>query len=177
MKIICCNGDEVVLKSDNAVSDEGEAFYLPEEAEGSVVAYPGIAIRINRICKSLPANLLSNYYGELTLALDLRKPKLKGALASAFDYSFILGSLKKKDGLPQSGAELRFKSGERLLTETQCKSLEECFKQVETVSSSLTLKTGDIVFVSLSGEAFELEAESVISAELNGERLLECPVK
>ena len=79
MKIICCKGDEVGLKSDNAVSDEGEAFYLPDEKDGGVEAYPGIAIRISRICKSLPLNLLSKYHEDVSLALDVRKPALKGA--------------------------------------------------------------------------------------------------
>lgn len=177
MKIICCKGDEVVLKSDNAISDEGEAVYLPEEREGMLVAYPGIAIRINRICKSLPLNLLPKYYEEVSLALDLRKPAMKGVFASAFDYSFLLGEWKKKGGLSQDGTELRFFSGEKLLAEKKIKSLDNFFKKVEEVSSSISLKTGDIIFVSLTEEAFPLNAGEVLTAELNAERLLECPIK
>lgn len=177
MKIICCKGDEVILKSDNAISDEGEAVYLPEEAEGGVVAYPGVAIRINRICKSLPLNLLPKYYEEVSLALDLRKPAMKGVFASAFDYSFLLGEWKKKGELSQDGTELRFLSGQKLLAECEIKSLDNLFKKVEDVSSSISLKTGDIVFVSLNKEAFPLKAGDVLTAELNAERLLECPIK
>lgn len=177
MKIICCKGDEVVLKSDNAVSDEGEAFYLPDEKEGGVEAYPGIAIRISRICKSLPLNLLPKYYEDVSLALDLRKPALKGAFASSFDYSFVLGGRKKKDMLPQGGTKLRFLSGEKVLAETEIGLLEDLFGKVKEISSSMTLKTGDVIFVSLTEEAFPLEAGMVLTAELNGERLLECPIK
>lgn len=177
MKIICCKGDELVLKSDNAVSDEGEAFYLPDAQEGGVEAYPGIAIRISRICKSLPLNLLPKYYEDVSLALDLRKPAMKGAFASAFDYSFVLGKWTKKDILPQSVTKLRFLSGEKVLAEMEVGLLEDLFGKVKEISSSMTLKTGDIIFVSLTEEAFPLEAGMVLTAELNGERLLECPIK
>jgi len=177
MKIICCKGDDVVLKSDNAVSDEGEAFYLPDEKEEGVEAYPGIAIRVSRICKSLPLNLLTKYYEDVSLALDLRKPALKGAFASAFDYSFVLGNRKKKDMLPQGRTKLRFLSGEKVLAETEVGLLEDLFGNVEKISSSMTLKTGDIIFVSLTEDAFPLQAGMVLTAELNGERLLECPIK
>ena len=48
---------------------------------------------------------------------------------------------------------------------------------MKEISSSMTLKTGDVIFVSLTEEAFPLEAGEVLTAELNGERLLECPIK
>ncbi len=72
---------------------------------------------------------------------------------------------------------MRFFSGEKLLAEKKIKSLDNFFKKVEEVSSSISLKTGDIVFVSLTEEAFPLNAGEVLTAELNAERLLECPIK
>ncbi len=165
-----------MLKSDNAVLNNGEAFYLPDSDNG-VSALGGIAVRISHIGKSISAKHAAKYYDRYTAGISFEKIcDCKDALSQSFDYSFALGNWQSLT--PEENSRIAFlytQNDNSLSVEVDIRDLFA--PVIEKISQSLSLKVGDIVFIALSKETQRLGLGDKLSAELNNECVLECEIK
>ncbi len=178
MKVLCVSEQEVVLKSDNSLLSDGEAFYLPEdcEAEG-VVFFAGVAVRIKQICKSVPAKLSSKYYEQVCFALDFRKKEQGGdALQNAFDYSFAIGEKMNFCEIKSLSFTLR-KGGSQILQLSLAELESKIAKEMQRVSETMSLKVGDMLFVPLCDKAFEAKAGDKYEICSDDACLISCKIK
>ncbi len=176
MKIICWRKGEAILKSDNALLDSGEAFYLPEDCKG-VKAEFGLAVRISHIGKSITARQAHNYYDRYSAAVSLEKiTERRDALSQGFDYSFVLG--KWQTMTPNENPQTAFRYSQNAdCKEVKCDIADLFGSVIEMVSASISLKVGDVVFVALGSSTDFLNMGDRLQAELDERRVLECEIK
>lgn len=178
MKVLCVSEQEVVLKSDNSLLSDGEAFYLPEDCETEGVVFSvGIAVRIKQICKSVPAKLASKYYEQVCFAFDFRKKEQSGdALQNAFDYSFAIG--KKVNFCEIKSLSFTLRKGESQVLQLSLSELESKIdNSMQRVSETMSLKVGDMLFVPLCDKAFEANAGDEYEICSDETCFLSCKIK
>lgn len=142
--------------ADSALTNAGKPFFIPDFAK-DFEAIPTVAVRINRLGKSVAARYGSRYYAEYAPALHFRASDLllsqrakglPGDMAWSFDRSFIMSDFIK---YPSSGyievclrkngvADGAFCSSKMLL------SLNEV---ISRASCANTLKIGDLIVPAL----------------------------
>lgn len=176
MKIVCVGNDSVVLKSDNALLESGEAFYLSEDSE-CFTAHLGIAVRVCQIGKSIPQSLAQKYYDRFAFALNIEKESRKpDALSQSFDYSFCLGVWQDVSRLGSVA------KGEDKATESHFGIVDAdagmfICEAIERVSAVISLKVGDLVFVPLSEKVEKLKEGDVFSVRFLDAEALRCEVR
>lgn len=176
MKIVCVGNDSVVLKSDNALLESGEAFYLSEDSE-CFTAHLGIAVRVCQIGKSIPQSLAQKYYDRFAFALNIEKESQKpDALSQSFDYSFCLGAWQdvSRLGCVAKGED---KASESHFEPSEADITERIAQAIERVSAVISLKVGDLVFVPLSTETKTLKEGDVFSVRFLDAEALRCEVR
>lgn len=176
MKILCVQDGGVVLKSDNALLESGEAFYLTEGGE-SFTARLGVAVRVCQIGKSIPKALAQKYYDRFGFALNIERTSSKpDALTRSFDYSFCLGVWQDVSRLGSVA------KGENKATESHFGIVDAdagmfICEAIERVSAVISLKVGDLVFVPLSEKVETLTEGDVFSVRFLEAEALRCEVR
>ena len=168
---------------DSTIIRSGNPFYVPE-FDDRFEAYPALAIKINRLGKSIAPRFVHRYFCEASFAMTVRATSLLERLRSAglpwtpavnFDKSCFLGDFTDFNALCEKGINLQIGD------ETVSYSREEMMSRIESVISSITsdtiIKTGDIVLMPLSVEGFILNPGINIDATAGDTKLLEIRIK
>ena len=168
---------------DSTIIRSGNPFYVPE-FDDRFEAYPALAIKINRLGKSIAQRFVHRYFCEASFAMTVRATSLLERLRSTglpwtpavnFDKSCFLGDFTDFNTLCEKGISLKIGD------ETVSYSLEEMMSRIESVISSITsdtiIKTGDIVLMPLSVEGFILNPGINIDATAGDTKLLEIRIK
>ena len=168
---------------DSPILRSGNPFFVPE-FDDRFEAYPALAIKINRLGKSIAPRFVNRYFCEATFAMTIRATTLLEKLRSNglpwtpavnFDKSCLLGDFIDFNGLSENGITLQI--GEKTLTYP----LDGMMSQIENVISYITsdtiIKTGDIVLMPLSADGINLTPGINIEATAGDSKLLEIRIK
>lgn len=166
MKIICITGGtgsqpenskEWYTLPDSTLLRSNNPFFIPEfdsEFEG----IPMLAIRIDRLGKNIASKFASRYYKEATAAVcvvaknlleNLKKTGKPWSRAVTFDRSCLMGNFFDKSILLESES-VRIVLSDREYYFSLHPAIEAIDEIIAEVSSDNTLKTGDIVLISLT---------------------------
>ena len=138
--------------ADSALTNAGKPFFIPDFAE-EFEAIPTIAIRINRLGKSIASRFGGRYYSEYAPAIHFRAKDLMSRLAEchlpadraySFDRSFIMADFKP---MPAS-EDLVVAMNKNGNTVTEFKTSKLHLPINETIaqaSCTNTLKIGDLM--------------------------------
>lgn len=174
----------VFLMSDSSLLKDGKPFFLPDFAD-SFVCSPSIVFRVNRLGKNIAKKFSPRYYDAVTIGVAVKACGIKGefacgdagSLADAFDGAAILG-----DFIPINEVDKPFDfdflaDGESVMKGDSSKLSADIDSLIEYLSRYFTLKIGDIIFACNPQPCHTLKIDSVLSATLNGNEVLQFKVK
>ena len=188
MKIIVINNIEkenkyITLRPDNAVLRNNDDFYLPHFSK-DIVCGCGIVVRITRLAKCIAPKFASRCYDSLTagvafVARDIMQQAVAEARPSdeayCFDHSIAIGTeWIAPEQLGEGIVEMNIGNHKQSfsLSEFKC-DIDSC---VAFASDKLTLKTGDLVFISRAAEVPVTESDCV-TVTLNNTQPLNFQIK
>ena len=174
-------------KPDTSLLKNGKPFFVPDEL-GRVSCQAELAVRVNRLGKSIPVRFAHRYYDAITVGVNfmavdvlqrLQKDGLPWEEAVAFDGSAAIGEWVDKEKLTQL-QDLRFDlaiNGQR--TQEGCSSnmIHSVNEIVAYVSRYMTLRTGDIIFTGTPSPAIPVTINDHIEGRLQGMEVLWFNVK
>lgn len=170
---------------DSSILKTGNPFFVPDFAE-EFAAYPSITIRIGRLGKSISARFSSRYVEAIgvgvsvvatTLLSSLRSKGFPWTRATAFDRSLWLGNLMPSDTLSKL-EEIKFSCGDKTLVYRLDSLILNIYEVIELISSTNTLKNGDIILAGLTETGILLQPESRFTASTEHEsNLIDIKIK
>lgn len=168
---------EAYIMPDSALLQQGKPFFTPRFTE-RYEAYPQLALRIDRLGKTIAERFASRYIGAVAPALAVRAVEMQPeGLNGAFDGAAIVGQFIPMDEWRQSPS-VSFSIDDRPLCELAESDLCLPFDRLVSFASNyFTLKMGDIIFTGSPVEPIALEPEMVVTATAGGERKLRCKIK
>ena len=190
----------VFLKPDTALIHNDWPFYIPDFSN-EVEYETELVVRINRLGKSIPERFAYRYYNEVSIGIDFtcrdlqRQLKAKGLpweISKGFDSSAITGKFVKLSelGIFRTGEasapstktiqDLHFEmqlNGETKQIGNTRDMLHTVDQIIEYVSRFYILKTGDLIFTGTPEGVGTLHEGDLITAQLEGQQLLECKVR
>lgn len=201
MKIFCITGnrssEETPLSwyvlTDSSILRSDNPFFVPD-FDTEFIACPSLAVRIDRLGKSIAPRFASRYYNEATVGVVVVARRLLGELrregmpwdrAVAFDRSCFIGEFRAASTILDGGdIELTCGDSRILINAGQLRlGVDET---VAEVSRTNTLKTGDLILCSLpfpapkdvtSDECLPMAPGSNLHARRDGDLLLEIRFK
>ncbi len=181
--------DEPVLfmKPDSAILQNKKPFYIPDFSED--IHYElELVVRIRKIGKNIAERFAHRYYDEVGLGIDFtardiqQKLKTKGLpweRAKAFDFSAALGDfvpVEGKDSCENLNLVL-LKNGEEVQNGNTKDMLFGVNKLIAEISKVFTLKIGDLIYTGTPSGVGRVTEGDLLEGYLNGEKLLEIPIK
>lgn len=155
---IGCEGDpQVNLLADSSLHKPGEPLFIPD-FDSDFRLFPSLAIRIDRLGKTIDTKFGSRYYdfvapgANLVACGDLERLRETGApyaMATAFDSAAItapFARMNKAAGCPS----FRLKAGSDVILWQGCELRFGIDEVISLISSRFILRTGDIIFVGLA---------------------------
>lgn len=186
--------DEPVIftKPETAISKNGEPFYYPDFSS-DIHHEVEIVLKINKMGKNIEEKFAHKYYNEIGIGIDFTardiqsKLKAKGLpwdLAKGFN-----GSAPISEFVPKSKyADLKNLNFQLDITDTNGET--QTRQQGNTslmlfsfdyiiafVSKYFTLKTGDLIFTGTPSGVGPVKVGDLLSASIEGEKMLEFEVK
>lgn len=169
--------------ADSALTNAGKPFFIPDFAE-EFEAIPTIAIRINRLGKSVAPKFGGRYYSEFVPAIHFRAKDLLNRLrdlrlpadkACSFDRSFIMGEFRP---FPASGViEVTLvKNGEIVSGFKSSKLLSSVNETVAEASYADTLKIGDLIVPGLP-QGIDIAISDILELTTDGCAALTVQIK
>lgn len=175
------------MKPDSALVTANRPFFYPEFSKN--VHYElEVVIRINRLGRSIEEQYANRYYNEVALGVDFtardlqaeqKKKGLPWEIAKAFDYSAPISEfypLEKFGDIHNLSfrLDLNGKTVQEGNTSLMIFSFE---KVIAYVSRFMTLKTGDMIFTGTPAGVGPVAINDRLEAFLEGEKLMDFPVK
>ena len=169
--------------ADSALTNAGKPFFIPDFA-ADFEAIPTIAIKINRLGKSVSPQFGSRYYSEYAPAIHFRAKDLMGSLlgqhlpadrAYSFDRSFIMADFMP---FPSSGevALTMCCNGKATVSFNSSELSTPIDEAIAKASYANTLKMGDLIVPGLPiGESIAIG--DLIELSSGGETLLTVQIK
>lgn len=145
------------LLADSAVTNTGKPFYVPD-GYGDVSAAIGIAVRINRLGKSVAEKFARRYYSEMAPVLNFKLKDLETELkvkglspdpSRNFDRALFVGDFRPFD---EEETFTLTKNGEKVAVFEFGSLKRPVGRILEEISKLNTLKMGDLVVPSLKGD-------------------------
>jgi acylpyruvate hydrolase len=195
------HGDPTIfLKPDTALLRSDWPFYIPDFSN-EVEYETELVVRINRLGKGIPARFAYRYYDEVTLGIDFtcrdlqRQLKAKGLpweISKGFDNSAFcgewiklhdLGIIRKNEGTIPSDKtiqdlhfemQLNGQLRQKGFTGDMLHSVDEI---IEYISRFYLLKMGDLIFTGTPAGVGQLHEGDLITAQLEGQQVLECRIR
>lgn len=163
----------------------GNPFFIPD-FDTEFGAYPSIAVRIGRLGKSISAKFAPRYVdavgvGATVVALhlleDLKAAGRPWTRATAFDRSLWLGNLGAPDTLSKLG-EIEFNCGDKTIIYRLDSLIHDIYRVIERISSTNTMKNGDIILAGLTDDCIPLRSGTRFTARTQHEtNLLDIKIK
>ncbi len=159
-------------------------FFIPDFASG-FEGRPALCVRLGRVGKSIAPRFAPRYIGALAPAIlftasdrlaQLRSVGLPWTEAVAFDGSAPVGQWSPADSAEQGDTLYRFfaeyagdnETSDLSATELLCVSALELMplitRCISSLSRTVTLKTGDLLYIALQAEGVTLRREMRLSA-------------
>lgn len=169
--------DSTVIRSDNP-------FFVPD-FDSEFRLYPSLAIRIDRLGKSIAPKFAHRYYAQATLAATVRAENMLSELrakgfpwdkAISFDRSCMLGDFRPIENI-ETAKGIFFHIGDctREISPSGFKS--DVDKIISLVSENNILKMGDIILLTGEEPGIKLEPGQNFCAEVDSDKLLEIRIK
>lgn len=174
----------VCMLGDVSSVPDHHPFFIPDFAsrfEGT----PALCVRLGRVGKSIAPRFASRYIADMAPALlitapdrlaDLRRAGLPWTEAVAFDGSAPTGQWLGSDITGSGDSRIEFNAGYPLEGDTATRKLPETLSvsvsglmpliidSISFLSRTVTLKTGDLIYLSLRTEGIPLKRGLRISA-------------
>lgn len=169
--------DSSIVRTDNP-------WFIPD-FDTEFILLPAIAVRIDRLGKSISPKFARRYYNEATLCLtavavntleSLRTGGLPWDKAVSFDKSCMMGTFIPKDKLIQD-TSLRFCLGEKTIIPDFSGFVSNIDEIISAVSADNTIKTGDIVVMPINAESLIPHHGDNLTIGGNSGNLLEIRIK
>ena len=175
------------MKPDSALVTSNRPFFYPDFS--SDVHYElEVVIRINRLGRSIEEKYAHRYFNELALGVDFtardlqaeqKKKGLPWEIAKGFDYSAPVSEfypLEKYGDIHDLSFRLDING--RTVQEGNTSLMIFSFEKVVAyVSRFMTLKTGDLIFTGTPAGVGPVAVNDRLEAFLEGEKLMDFPVK
>ena len=175
------------MKPDSALVTGNRPFFYPDFSN-MVHHELEVVIRIDRLGRSIEEKFAGRYFSEIALGLDftardlqneMKKKGLPWEIAKGFDYSAPVS-----DFLPVSKYkdihDLSFRlevNGKTVQDGTTARMIFSFEKIITYVSRFMTLKTGDLIFTGTPAGVGPVQVNDRLEAYLEGEKLMDFPVK
>ncbi len=169
--------DSTVIRSDNP-------FFVPD-FDTEFRLYPSLAIRIDRLGKSIAPKFAHRYYAQATLAATVRAENMLSGLrakglpwdkAISFDRSCMLGDFRPIENL-ETAKGIFFHIGDYTREISPAGFKSDIDKIISLVSENNILKMGDIILLTGDESGIELEPGQNLCAEADTDKLLEIRIK
>lgn len=169
--------------ADSSLTNAGKPFFIPDFA-GEFEAIPTIALRINRLGKSIASRFAGRYFCEFATAIHFRARDLMEKLynlrrpidkATSFDRSLIMS-----EWMPatfEDGIKVTMKKNGIVACEFDSKRL--AMPIAETISEASyanTLKMGDLIIPGLP-VGTDIDIDDVLELSCNGVSTLSVHIK
>lgn len=175
------------MKPDSALVIDNRPFFYPDFSKN--VHYElEVVIRIDRLGRSIEEKFANRYFSEIALGVDFtardlqdeqKKKGLPWEIAKGFDYSAPISKF-----LPASNFkdihDLSFKldlNGKTVQDGTTSLMIFSFEKIISYVSRFMTLKTGDLIYTGTPAGVGPVSVNDRLEAYLEGEKLMDFPVK
>lgn len=162
--------EELVLKCDSCLLNGKKPMFVPDHTQDLRCAEVVIA-RISRLGKHIEPKFADRYYDAVAPGIDfvaydlLEQAHRAGKSwteATGFDYSLAIGEWINKD--------------EWLATSGEANG-EQIRQAISHVSQRMTIRQGDLIYVTVDKTLSKVEKEDVLRKEINGEEKLYCKIK
>ena len=169
--------DSAIVRTDNPV-------FVPD-FDPDMNVYPCLAVRIDKLGKSIAPRFARRYYNEATFVLvaradgmltELRKAGKSWDKAVAFDRCCMTGVFQPFAMFPE-GSEITMSLGADTFTYKLGDMAEAADTAISAVSKIHTLKTGDFVLLPLSQQGLKMRRGENMNASAGNVNLLEIRFK
>lgn len=178
--------------SDVSVIGPGKPFFLP--GDGHVYrAYPSVAIKVDRLGKTISPRHASRYYSEAAFGLNIRDDSMLGSLRSAglpwteavsFDYSVPLGRFMPAGKILSETAVIAVSLTDRAGNPCGQPTVYmpgalhlQADEALSRVSRRFTVKNGDIILLGFPEEGIDIAAGQTIECSESGEILQKMKIR
>jgi len=175
------------MKPDSALVTANRPFFYPEFSS-DVHHELEVVIRINRLGRSIEERYADRYYSELALGVDFtardlqaeqKKKGLPWEIAKGFDYSAPVSEffpVKKYGDIHKLSFRLDL-NGKTVQDGNTSLMIFSFEKIIAYVSRFMTLKTGDLIFTGTPAGVGPVAINDRLEAYLEGDKLMDFPVK
>jgi 2-keto-4-pentenoate hydratase/2-oxohepta-3-ene-1,7-dioic acid hydratase in catechol pathway len=175
------------MKPDSALVISNRPFFYPEFSK-DVHHELEVVIRINRLGRSIEEKYAHRYFNELALGVDFtardlqaeqKKKGLPWEIAKGFDYSAPVSEFHPLDKFGDIH-KLNFRldiNGKTVQDGNTSLMIFSFEKIIAYVSRFMTLKTGDLIFTGTPAGVGPVSINDRLEAYLEGEKLMDFPVK
>lgn len=175
------------LKPDSALVISNRPFFYPEFSK-DVHHELEVVIRINRLGRSIEEGFAHRYFNEVALGVDFtardlqseqKKKGLPWEIAKGFDYSAPVSEFHPLERFGDIH-KLNFRldvNGKTVQDGNTSMMIFSFEKIIAYVSRFMTLKTGDLIFTGTPAGVGPVAINDRLEAYLEGEKLMDFPVK
>lgn len=175
------------MKPDSALVTANRPFFYPDFSK-NVHHELEVVIRINRLGRSIEEKYADRYYNELALGIDFtardlqdeqKKKGLPWEIAKGFDYSAPISEffpVEKYGDIHNLSFRLDL-NGKTVQDGSTSLMIFSFEKIIAYVSRFMTLKTGDLIFTGTPAGVGPVAINDRLEAYLEGDKLMDFPVK
>lgn len=173
--------ENVVLKSDSSMTVNRKPLFVPE-AISDLQALLCVVLRVSRLGRCIAPRFASRYYDALAAGMDyfgadnLREARAAGkpwTEAVAFEGSLAIGSWQ-----PAVNGQWSLSRGEQVINRGEWTPAEEILNSaVARASELLTIRQGDLIYVALNAQPWQLQPNDLIRCTDGEKELLYCKIK
>ena len=175
------------MKPDSALVISNRPFFYPDFSK-DVHHELEVVIRINRLGRSIEERFAHRYFNEVALGVDFtardlqaeqKKKGLPWEIAKGFDYSAPVSEFHPLDKFGDiHKLNFRLDINGKTVQEGNTSLMIFSFEQIIAyVSRFMTLKTGDLIFTGTPAGVGPVAINDRLEAYLEGEKLMDFPVK
>ncbi len=172
---------------DTALHKAKVPFFIPDFAP-RCTAHLALAVRINRLGRSIHAKFAPRYYDAVTPAIhftahplleQLKANGLPWDMAFGFDDALSVGEFTSADEALKTGSIVceAHRNGNQALSFTFGNTREAIAEFIERASSYYIFRQGDILLLPATPDGFDVAIDDRIEARINGTTTLTFNVK
>ncbi len=175
------------MKPDSALVIANRPFFYPEFSK-DVHHELEVVIRINRLGRSIEERYAHRYFNEIALGVDFtardlqaeqKKKGLPWEIAKGFDYSAPISEFRPLDKYADiHNLSFRLDLNGKMVQDGNTSLMIFSFEKIIAyVSRFMTLKTGDLIYTGTPAGVGPVAIYDRLEAYLEGEKLMDFPVK
>lgn len=177
----------IFMKPDSAILKWDKPFFIPDFSN-EIHYETEVVVKISRLGKNIAERFAHRYYEELTVGIDFtardlqmqqKKLGLPWEISKSFDNSAAIGEfISKKDIADISSIDFRLDINKNTVQQGNTKDMIFSIdKIIAYVSKFFTLKIGDLIFTGTPAGVGPVHIGDNLEGYLNGEKVLNIPIK